>query len=255
MRRRALTLTVAAALLTVTGCTVEAAADQADTSTTFQWPWSKTTTATKTTAAPKAGTALALLNKLPVKGKAAKTGYKRAEFGQAWLDADRNGCDTRNDILKRDLTGETFSGRCKVLKGTLKKEPYTGKTNRKFVRGGTYAQALDIDHVAALGNLWVTGARYKDKQVRAAMANDPLNLIAVDPSANRKKGDGDAATWLPANKAYRCTYVATQIAVKAKYGLWVTKAEKDAMTRVLNTCPTQKVPTGGIAPRVSFPVK
>lgn len=78
--------------------------------------------------------------------------------------------------------------------------------------------------------------------VTGADINDPLNLIAVDASANRRKGDGDAATWLPPNKAYRCAYVAHQVAVKKAYGLWVTEAEKGAMKRVLGGCPTAKLP-------------
>lgn len=75
--------------------------------------------------------------------------------------------------------------------------------------------------------------------------NDPLNLLAVDAGTNRGKGDGDTATWLPPDKGYRCTYVAAQVAVKKKYGLWVTAAEKSAMKKVLATCPDQKLPTGG----------
>ena len=265
MRRNTLTAIAAiAALLTLTGCSIDTASATENTQTSFSWPWSKPTTTptptttpapTSTTAATvKSGTALALLNTLPVKGKAPKTGYTRTQFGQAWLDADRNGCDTRNDILARDLTNETMSGRCKVLTGTLARDAYTNKTIN-FVRAGEYANSLDVDHVVPLGLGWITGMQGKDKQVRAAYANDPLNLIAVDPSANRQKSDSDAASWLPANKAYRCTYVATQVAVKAKYGMWVTQPEKDAITRVLNTCPTQKAPTGGISPRVTFPVR
>ena len=76
-------------------------------------------------------------------------------------------------------------------------------------------------------------------------ANDPLELLAVDARANRAKGDGDAATWLPPNKSFRCSYVARQVAVKTKYRLWVTQAEKNAIGRVLATCPGQKLPAPG----------
>jgi hypothetical protein len=85
----------------------------------------------------------------------------------------------------------------------------------------------------------VTGASRWDADSRIALANDPLNLLAVDASANRQKGDGDAATWLPHNKGYRCRYVARQISVKAHYGLWVTPPEREAMTRVLTACPDE----------------
>lgn len=88
---------------------------------------------------------------LVVKGRAAKTGYTRAAFGQAWFDADRNGCDTRNDILRRDLSARTMKNSCKVLAGTLPNDPYTGASIR-FVYGG--ASEIDIDHVVALGDAW-----------------------------------------------------------------------------------------------------
>ncbi|WP_338495696.1 HNH endonuclease family protein [Streptomyces sp. SJL17-4] len=185
------------------------------------------------------GTALAAVETLTVKGRAPKTGYEREKFGRAWADVDGNGCGTRDDILKRDLTGVRFTdGRCKIASGTLTDDPYTGTTVR-FVRGRS---KVDIDHVVALSDAWQKGAGKWDGETRRRFANDPLNLLAVDASTNRRKSDGDAATWLPPNKAYRCTYVARQIAVKKKYGVWVTGGERDAMRRVLTTCPQQRLP-------------
>jgi len=195
-----------------------------------------------------AGTALAAVAKLTVKGRAPKTGYTRAQFGQAWFDTDRNGCDTRNDILRRDLKSKQMQNACKVLAGTLAPDPYTG-TSIRFVYGG--ASEVDIDHLVALSDAWQKGAATWPAGKRLALANDPLNLLAVDSSTNRSKGDGDAATWLPPNKAFRCTYVARQVAVKGKYGLWVTSAERDAMTRVLRTCPTMPLPGPGSASTVA----
>ncbi len=90
-----------------------------------------------------------------------------------------------------------------------------------------------------------TGAFAWDVRKRAALANDPMNLLAVDMGANRQKGDGDAATWLPSNKAYRCAYVARQVSVKAKYHLWVTGPERDAVRRILDSCPGQRGWRGG----------
>jgi hypothetical protein len=166
------------------------------------------------------------------------TGYDRDRFGQAWLDADRNGCDTRNDILRRDLrsiTVEAGTHGCVVLTGVLE-DPYTD-TRIDFVRGRS--DSVDIDHVVALGDAWSSGAWKFDIATRAALANDPLNLLAVDAGENRSKGDSDAASWLPPAKGYRCAYVARQIAVKAKYHLAVTRSEKDQMVRQLATCPGQ----------------
>ena len=196
-----------------------------------------------------AGTALAAVARLTVKGRAPKTGYTRDQFGQSWFDVDRNGCDTRNDILRRDLSSRQMQNACKVLAGTLAPDPYTG-TSIRFVYGG--ASEVDIDHVVALSDAWQKGAASWPAGKRLALANDPLNLLAVDASANRSKGDGDTATWLPANKSFRCTYVARQVAVKAKYGVWVTAAERDAMTRVLGACPSMPVPGPGSASTVAL---
>ncbi|MGY5885376.1 GmrSD restriction endonuclease domain-containing protein [Modestobacter lacusdianchii] len=195
--------------------------------------------------APPAGaSAAAVLATLPVKGRAPTTGYDRDEFGATWADVDRNGCDTRNDVLARDLVDEVFrpgTQDCVVETGALA-DPYTG-TTIAFEKGD--GSSVDIDHVVALSNGWQTGAFAWDEARRTAFANDPLNLLAVDYAANRQKGDGDAATWLPGNRGFRCTYVARQVAVKASYGLWVTQAEHDAIARVLESCPGEPVPVAG----------
>jgi hypothetical protein len=199
-------------------------------------------------AAARPSSALAALGRLDVKGRAPATGYDRSQFGQAWADIDRNGCDTRNDILARDLTGETFrpgTHDCVVLSGTLA-EPYSGRTVQ-FQRGQETSEAVQIDHVVALSDAWQKGAQRLDVSRREAFANDPLNLLAVDGPLNMQKSDGDAATWLPPNRTYRCAYVARQIAVKISYTLWVTKAEQNAMATVLSTCPNEPVPAGGVA--------
>lgn len=185
------------------------------------------------TAEPADGTALAMLAELEEKGRAPKTGYVRDSFG--WRDdLDRNGCDTRNDILRRDLDEITLrsgTGGCVVLLGTLP-SPYSGES----VSFDRTDSTVDIDHVVALSDAWQTGAASWSEDTRREFANDPLNLLAVEASLNRQKGAGDAATWLPPKKDYRCEYVVRQIAVKAKYGLWVKPAEADAMERVLGGC-------------------
>ncbi|TDT73618.1 uncharacterized protein DUF1524 [Arthrobacter sp. AG258] len=191
------------------------------------------------------GAAVSALDGLAVKGRAPNTGYSREAFGQAWLDVDRNGCDTRNDILRRDLAGVIFAdgSTCKVSGGHFQ-EPYTGHAI-EFRRGADTSSAVQIDHVVALGDAWQKGAQGLTPKERQSLANDPLNLIAADGQANQKKGAGDAATWLPKNTAIRCHYVARQISVKAAYGLWVTAAEKDAMKKVLASCPGQPTITAG----------
>ncbi len=176
---------------------------------------------------------ISTLNSLEVKGRAPKTGYSRAQFPH-WSDLDRNGCDARNDILKRDLTEVLFKAGtrdCKVLSGVLL-DPFSNKV----LTFTSVKSAVDIDHVVSLSNAWQTGAAYFDRNIRSQIANDPLNLLAVDAKLNRQKGDGDAATWLPPNKAFRCEYVSRQVSVKAKYSLWVTSPEKEAILRVLSNC-------------------
>lgn len=187
--------------------------------------------------------ASATLASLPIKGRAPKTGYSRAQFGPTWADVDRNGCDTRNDMLKRDLTEITFKAKtknCVVLTGVLL-DRYSGETIN-FTRGNISSMEVQIDHVVALSNAWQTGAFKLTVAQRTAFANDPLNLFAVKGRLNSQKGDGDAATWLPPLKSFRCAYVAQQIAVKSKYLLWVTAPEKDAMVRILASCPEQVLP-------------
>ncbi|KQO95911.1 hypothetical protein ASF30_19425 [Leifsonia sp. Leaf264] len=212
---------------------------------------SPTATPDSTTTPAPVGTALAALETLQIKGRAPKTGYDReGDFGNAWKDVDHNGCDTRNDVLARDLTEIATSGPCKVMTGILV-SPYTG-TTIDFVRGQGTSALVQIDHLVALSNAWQTGAQQLTQAQREALANDPLNLLAVDGHSNMQKGDGDAATWLPAQKSIRCSYVARQVSVKSVYGLWVTQAEHDAIERILDTCPTQKAypATADLLPKV-----
>lgn len=192
-------------------------------------------------------TARVALDSLEVKGRAPKTGYSRSQFGTAWDDnvagaGGHNGCRTREDILRRDLTNIVLNpDGCRVVTGTLH-DPYTGQTVQ-FVRGETTSAQVQIDHVVALSDAWQKGAQQWPADKRRDFANDPRNLQAVGGRVNLQKSDGDAATWLPPNKSYRCTYVERQIDVKRAYRLWVTQAEKDAMARVLASCGAGSGPT------------
>lgn len=186
--------------------------------------------------------ALEALAALTVREAAPQDGYVRELFGSAWTDSvtvqfGRNGCDTRNDILKRDLIHislEPATKDCTVRTGTLQ-DPYTG-TEIFFRRGSDTSAQVQIDHIVALSDAWKKGAQYLDEQARRNLANDPRNLLAVHGPTNQSKGDSDAAEWLPPNPAYHCEYVARQVEVKVVYKLWVTPAERDAMARVLTAC-------------------
>ncbi len=193
--------------------------------------------------APIASPAAQTLQQLPIKGRAPKTGYERSQFGNGWNTI--RGCDVRNLILQRDLTNVTFTDSldgigCLVATGTLN-DPYSGKVIQ-FIRGATTSDDIQIDHVVALSDAWQKGAQQLTPLQRNQLANDPLNLLAVDGPANQAKGDGDAATWLPANKAFRCQYGARQVAVKHKYSLWVTRPEYNALYKIFTSCPEQTLP-------------
>lgn len=176
-----------------------------------------------------------VLEKLEVKGRAPKTGYARTEFYNNWPTVD--GCNLRQRIIKREFGDSAVLNGCDVISGEFD-EPYTGE-HKVFKEKAEISKGVQIDHVVALSDAWQKGAQYMDADTRYAMATDPLNLLAVDASANEKKSDGDAATWLPSNKKFRCQYVARQVSVKYKYGLWVTSAEKEAILRVLSNCPNE----------------
>lgn len=187
----------------------------------------------------KSQLASTLLETLPVKGRAPKTDYARTQFGNGWQRV--GGCDLRNIILRRDLQDVVTNEKCQVMSGLLD-DPYTGKMIQ-FQRGESTSADVQIDHVVALSDAWQTGAQLISSEKRVSFANDPLNLLAVDGKTNQQKSDGNAASWLPPNKSFRCQYVARQIAVKSAYQLWVVMAEYDAMKNVLDTCPKQKLPT------------
>jgi hypothetical protein len=180
-------------------------------------------------------TAREMLGTIAVKGRAPKTGYDReGQFGPSWFDTDANGCDTRNDILQRDLDNVVSDDGCTVLSGELR-DPFSSE-RIDFQRGETTSILVQVDHVVALSNAWQTGAAVWDDDTRLEFANDPLNLIAVSGRLNAQKGAGDAATWLPPEREFWCEYVARQVAVKAHYDLWVTPAEFERMDTILADC-------------------
>jgi hypothetical protein len=191
-----------------------------------------------TTSNTAAGSAMQALATLVIKGRAPKTDYSREQFGKDW--SVTGGCDTRNIILNRDLANVSIDKSCNVTSGSLN-DPYTGKIIQ-FIRGSSTSGLVQIDHVVALSDAWQKGAQQFAYGQRVALANDPLELLAVDGQANMDKSDGDAATWLPPNKPFRCQYIARQIAVKQKYKLWLTQAEHDAMADILDKCSDQLLP-------------
>lgn len=192
---------------------------------------------TSTPASENTPLAIDLLEQLAIKGRAPKTGYSRDEFYSDWPKI--SGCSLRQIIIKREVDDSAVlaDDNCTVTAGTFV-EPYTGQT-LEFTERAQFTKGIQIDHVVALSDAWQKGAQALSKDERYSLATDPLNLIAADSSANQQKSDGDAATWLPANKAFRCQYVARQVSVKYKYNLWVTQAEHDAIAKILTACPSE----------------
>ncbi|USR78819.1 HNH endonuclease family protein [Arcanobacterium pinnipediorum] len=163
--------------------------------------------------------------------------YNRTEFGPAWSDVDHNGCDTRNDVLARDLDDVEFkpgTHNCIVMRGDFI-EPYTG-LHTSFQRGQHTSTLIQIDHVVALADAWRSGAWSWPAHKREQFANDPLNLLAVDCDQNQDKGSANAAQWLPENRSFHCSYVTQQLRVKAKWGLSMTQRERLTIERILSRC-------------------
>jgi Protein of unknown function (DUF1524) len=170
--------------------------------------------------------------------------YRRAAFGDSWDDDNdapggRNGCDTRNDILNRDLVDKTFVviKRCPdaVATGVLH-DPYTNATVA-FTRGAQVGAAVQIDHIVPLAYAWDMGARSWTDQTRKRFANDPANLLAVDGQTNQDKGDAEPAVWMPPNRAFHCQYAMQFIEVLRGYGLPVDAPSVPALRDAAVTCP------------------
>lgn len=203
--------------------------------------------------APK-GSTLAMLATLTVADATSGQAYDRASFGQAWSDTDRNGCDQRNDTLRRDFLEATLKAGthgCVVWTGKLV-DPYTGKTVN-FTRAVGAKPTVAIDHVVALADAWNMGATTWTKDKRLEFANDPLNLLATSLTVNIAKGAADAAYWLPPDVGARCAYVARQVAVKQKYGLAVTTDERRVIVETLRSCPRTATPRAAIAKLGGWP--
>ena len=175
---------------------------------------------------------------LPVKGRAPATGYDRDLFPH-WRDTDKDGCEADEQVLHSFAAELVLVGPCREVAGRMI-DPYSGEEVRW---GRSRAGIVDVDHIVPLRDAWVKGAQSWPAEKRLEFANDQANLVPTQASLNRAKGDSDAASWLPPDKPARCRYVAAQVEVKAKYGLWVTAPERDAIARVLDKCPAQTITT------------
>ena len=171
------------------------------------------------------------LAKLKNATPASMSGYSREQFGTAWKDVDHNGCDTRDDILSRDLDKVKRRDKCTVISGDLD-DPYTGK-EIQFAKAR--ATLVQIDHIFPLGLAWQMGASHWSKDKRTDLANDRDNLLAVSGRPNEQKGDKGPAEWQP-REEYQCVYAEKFIAVADEYALTVTKADETELGDMLDGC-------------------
>jgi len=171
--------------------------------------------------------------------------YRRVAFGDSWTDDNpapggHNGCDTRNDILDRDLVEKTYVSikRCPnaVAAGTLH-DPYTNEVV-VFTRGNRIGASVQIDHIVPLALAWDLGARDWPEGLRVRFANDPANLLAVAGEPNQDKSDSEPALWMPPNEAFRCQYAVQFIAVLRGYDLPIDVASATVLRDAAATCPT-----------------
>ncbi len=181
------------------------------------------------------GTALNLLGRLATRSEHGK-GYSRSKF-QLWIDADGDGCDTRDEVLIAELKKPVRIGSgCRIYGGRWY-SAYDGKWT-------TNPSTFDIDHVVALKEAWDSGAWNWTKARRRAYANDlgsGRSLRAVTASSNRSKSDRDPAQWLPPRSSFRCTYATQWVATKVRWHLAVNAAERRALRNVLVSCPARKI--------------
>jgi len=157
------------------------------------------------------------------------TGYNRSAF-KHWVDADKNGCNTRAEVLIEEAIVKPKVGpQCKLTGGKWLSS-YDGKTI-------TNASLLDVDHMVPLAEAWRSGAWKWSSTQRQAFANDlddARALIAVTLSTNRSKGDKDPALWMPTKE--QCTYAENWIEVKVKYSLTVDTKEATKLNSLINSC-------------------
>lgn len=180
-----------------------------------------------------------------VQARAHRHDYRRSVFGDAWDDDNdapggHNGCDTRNDILNRDLVDITHvsTKRCAeaVASGILH-DPYTNATVA-FTRGAKIGEAVQIDHIVPLAYAWDMGASAWPYRQRLRFANDPANLLAVAGKGNQDKGDAGPGQWMPPNKSFACQYAVAYIAVLRGYALRLDQPSADVLRAAAATCPT-----------------
>jgi hypothetical protein len=175
----------------------------------------------------------------PSPAATAAEGYSRDLFGPRWADVDRNGCDTRNDILSRDLVDVVYkpgTNDCVVLTGILH-DPLTGETVT-FTRTSEGYQPVQIDHIIPLAVAWSSGADSWTAEQREGFANDPANLQAT--TANQSKGDSTPSQWLPAGDTAACTYSTRYLEVAVDYALEISAADRSALDRAITRCPSTR---------------
>ncbi|MBZ3904427.1 HNH endonuclease family protein [Streptomyces griseiscabiei] len=174
-----------------------------------------------------------LITALPVHGEGPRDGYSREQF-RHWIDADRDGCHTRNEVLLHEaIVAPEVTGRCSITAGTGQWWSWYDETTQ------TDKEQVDIDHMVPLGEAWDSGAAAWSATERRDYANDlddERSLLAVRDSVNQSKADRDPGEWMPPAASATCRYIADWVTVKTRWGLTADPAEHAAITRIAGGC-------------------
>ena len=180
-------------------------------------------------------TPLQLLAGIPTAAETS-AGFDRDLFVD-WIDADGDGCDTRDDVLiAESLTPVTIGKSCWISGGSWV-SAYDGLATKN-------PGDLQIDHMVPLKEAWDSGAAGWIADRREAYANDlgdERSLRAVSSSSNQSKSDHDPADWMPSMSSSQCTYATEWVAVKARWRLSVDAAERTSLQNILGSCPAPAV--------------
>lgn len=176
---------------------------------------------------------MAALSALTVQEGIGLDGYSDTSFGALWGAYGETTCDSWNSILARDSANiVTETTECEVISGTLS-DPYTA-LRVDFDLNDPTSPVAGVDHVVGLRDAWEKGAQDMTPDQREKFANDPLNLIAAYNIPIQEKNGADISTWEPVNEDFICHYASMQVAIKFKYGLWVSSAEHQRLGELLD---------------------
>lgn len=160
--------------------------------------------------------------------------FDRESFG-SWIDADMDGCNTRNEVLLAEAINAPKIGSKCVLSGGKWLSPYDGKYHDRVT-------SLAVDHLVPLNEAWRSGASNWSAEQREAYANDLEDsrvLNAITSSLSAAKKDRDLKNWLP--EKGKCEYIEAWVAIKARYSLTVDEGEMAVIKKYYKSCSIESI--------------